>query len=335
MKKTKKIGKKAFILALRIGIGSSTALTLASLLNLQNAASAGIITLLTILSTKWETIRLSWARIVTYAIATTLAFILFHLPIDPWFMYAIYIFILVLINEAMDWKSTLSVNAVIGTHFLLTRDFSVEFILNEFMLVLIGIIVAFVVNMFRHNRSHRAHIINHMRRVEQRLKDIVEEMAGYLRNQEGCEDVWADLENLESDIKDYILEAYEYEGNTFHSNSGYYLSYFEMRLEQCMEFYTLHTEMKRMRTRPCQAEVIADYMLYLKDYIMADNYPQEQMKKLEELWEEMRRSPLPESHEDFEDMAILYHVISQLEAFLEHKYNFIQSLNEHQKKNYW
>ncbi|MGN0305294.1 MAG: aromatic acid exporter family protein [Lachnospiraceae bacterium] len=331
----KKLGKKALILALKIGIGSSTALTIASFLNLQNAASAGIITLLTILTTKWETIRLSWARILTFGIAIVLAFVLFQLPISPWLMYAVYIFILVMINESMDWKSTLSVNAVIGTHFLSSKDFSPEFVVNEFMLVLIGITVAFVVNMFRHNRNHKASIVGHMQRVEKRLQQILEEMAGYLRKQEDGWDVWKDLEQLENDIKDYILDAYEYEGNTFQSHSGYYLSYFEMRLEQCMEFYSLHTEMKRMRQMPVQAELIADYMLYLKDFVVENNCPDEQRKKLEEMVEQLRRQPLPVSHEEFENRAILYHVLSQLDAFIEHKENFIKSLDEQQKKHYW
>lgn len=331
----KKLGKKALILALKIGIGSSTALTIASFLNLQNAASAGIITLLTILTTKWETIRLSWARILTFGIAIVLAFVLFQLPISPWLMYAVYIFILVMINESMDWKSTLSVNAVIGTHFLSSNDFSPEFVVNEFMLVLIGITVAFVVNMFRHNRNHKASIVGHIQRVEKRLQQILEEMAGYLRKQEDGWDVWKDLEQLENDIKDYILDAYEYEGNTFQSHSGYYLSYFEMRLEQCMEFYSLHTEMKRMRQMPVQAELIADYMLYLKDFVVENNCPDEQRKKLEEMVEQLRRQPLPVSHEEFENRAILYHVLSQLDAFIEHKENFIKSLDEQQKKHYW
>lgn len=331
----KKLGKKALILALKIGIGSSTALTIASFLNLQNAASAGIITLLTILTTKWETIRLSWARILTFGIAIVLAFVLFQLPISPWLMYAVYIFILVMINESMDWKSTLSVNAVIGTHFLSSNDFSPEFVVNEFMLVLIGITVAFVVNMFRHNRNHKASIVGHMQRVEKRLQQILEEMAGYLRKQEDGWDVWKDLEQLENDIKDYILDAYEYEGNTFQSHSGYYLSYFEMRLEQCMEFYSLHTEMKRMRQMPVQAELIADYMLYLKDFVVENNCPDEQRKKLEEMVEQLRRQPLPVSHEEFENRAILYHVLSQLDAFIEHKENFIKSLDEQQKKHHW
>lgn len=334
-KKKKTLDKKALILALKIGLGTSVAMFIATALNLQNAGSAGIIALLTIVTTKWETFRLSWARMVTFAAAALLSIFLFQLPLSLWWMFGLYIFIFVLIGEFMDWKNTLSVNAVIGTHFLTSGDFSKEFILNEFLLLLIGIVVAVVVNVFRQNRSHRASIIQHMRDVEHELQRIVEELAGYLRNRQDCGDVWHDLDALEKKIRYYIMDAYEYEGNTIKVCADYYIGYFEMRLEQCMEFYSLHSEMQRMRSMPVEAERVADYMLYMKDYIVEQNYPEDQMKKLQEMLEELRAQPLPTSREEFESSAILYHVLSQLEAFIEHKTKFVDGLDEEQIIKYW
>ncbi len=46
--------RKFLILSLKIGIGSCAALHLAEYLNLEYAISAGTITLLTLLTTKWE-----------------------------------------------------------------------------------------------------------------------------------------------------------------------------------------------------------------------------------------------------------------------------------------
>ena len=93
--------------------------------------------------------------------------------------------------------------------------------------------------------------------------------------------------------------------------------------------------MKRMRHMPVQAELVADYMLYLKEFIVEKNCPQEQMDKLQEMLGEIRQQPLPASYEEFENRAMLYHVLSQLEAFIEHKANFVKNLDEQQKKLYW
>ena len=334
-KNDRKVSKKGLILALKIGLGTSVAMYIATVLGLQNAGSAGIITLLTIVTTKWETFRLSGARLVTFVAAVLFSILLFQLPISSWIMFGLYIFIFVLIGEYMDWKSTLSVNAVIGTHFLTSRDFSIGFILNEFLLLAIGILVAILLNVFRKNNSHREAIIANMRNVEEELQKILEEMAGYVRNEIACKEVWHELEDLEKKIQLYILDAYEYEGNTIRVCADYYIAYFEMRLEQCMEFYSLHTELKRMRSMPAEAEAVANYMLYLKDHVVEHNYPEEQMKRLNLMMDELRAQPLPTTREEFESSAIMYHVLSQLEAFIEHKRNFVDGLGEEQILKYW
>jgi uncharacterized membrane protein YgaE (UPF0421/DUF939 family) len=64
--------RKTLWLALKIAIGSSTAIYLAELLHLQYASAAGGIALLTIMGTKWETLRLSLLRVVTFFFTVTL-----------------------------------------------------------------------------------------------------------------------------------------------------------------------------------------------------------------------------------------------------------------------
>ena len=81
-------------------------------------------------------------------------------------------------------KSTISVNAVIGMHFVVSRDFSPEFIMNEFMLVLIGTAVAFVVNLFSHNRNRQKLLVESICEVEEQLHLILRELASYLMKQE-------------------------------------------------------------------------------------------------------------------------------------------------------
>ena len=60
--KDKKRLKRICNKSLKIAIGSGLAIILANLLNLKYDIFAGTITLLTILTTKWETIRLSLYR---------------------------------------------------------------------------------------------------------------------------------------------------------------------------------------------------------------------------------------------------------------------------------
>lgn len=331
----KKLDKKILIQALKIAVGTSVAMYIAQAMKLQNATSAGTIALLTIMTTKWETVRLSIARIITFAIAVLLAIFTFSNLIIPWEVFGIYIFFLVLVSEFLGWKNTISVNAVIGTHFVVSRDFSPEFIANEFMLVLIGTAVAFVVNLFSHNRNRQKRLVESIREVEETLQMILKELASYLLKQEMKENVWRDIRDLETKLKKLVVEASEYEGNTFQSHTVYYMEYFEMRLEQCTVLHDLHYELRKIRSRSVQAEMIAKYMLYLVDYVKETNVPADQIRMLEDMVEEMGRQPLPVSQEEMETRVVLYHVLTELETFLIHKRRFVQSLDDKRKRLYW
>ena len=140
--------RKIISRALKIAVGSSLAIFVAQLLGLQNATSAGIITLITIVTSRRETVQLSYRRVMTFFLSVILACVIFQAVPWAWIDYGIYIFVMAVICQLLNWDSTISLNAVIGTHFLVSQDFSLVFILNEFSLVLIGIIFAILLNFY-------------------------------------------------------------------------------------------------------------------------------------------------------------------------------------------
>ena len=145
MEKARQV-KRVLLQAIKIAVGSSVAIYLAHILGLEYEASAGSITLLTLVTTKWETVKLSFYRMATFVLAVVLAALTFGHMTSSWLAYGIYVFLIVAVSHSLGWSATISVNAVIGTHFLMTRDFSPEFIRNELFLVMIGLTIAIVLN---------------------------------------------------------------------------------------------------------------------------------------------------------------------------------------------
>ncbi len=330
-----RINQKTMLRVIKIAFGSCVAIYIAEYFQLQFAVAAGSITLLTVVTTKWQTVRLSGWRVATFLISGVIAWWVFQWVDSEWLAYGLYRLIVAAISEVMGWGATISVNAVIGTHFLTTMDFTPEFIKNEFYLVLIGISIALILNLFNGNIRHKRKIENGMRDVEKGLQEVLQELAGYLRKQEISEDVWERLKSLEREIRSFVEEAREYQENTFQFHPQYYISYFEMRLNQCRVLDSLHAEIMRIRNMPVQAEVIADYMLYLKKYVIEINEPSEQLKRLYDIFDGMKTQPLPVCREEFENRALLYHVLMDIEQFLEYKAKFVETLDEKQLKTYW
>lgn len=327
--------KKVLLLASKIGIGASGAIYLAELLELQYATSAGIIALLTLITTRWGTFRLAGQRLLTFGISATVCWVVFQLAPSIWVGYGIFLFVMVLVTEWIGWKSTLSTSAVIGSHFLVAQDFSIWFIANEFLLIVIGITIAVLLNLFHINSAHEDGLIRRMRSVEKRMKDVLVELAGYLLRNKTGENVWEDLEELERTLEDSIELAYEYHHNTFNSYQDYYASYFEMRMRQCNALRNLHAEMQRIRQVPKRANIIAEYILDIVPYVEEMNHPSRQLEELKLLLEQFRKEQLPTTQEEFESRAELYHILMDLEEFILYKKEFVDEIDETQFRIYW
>lgn len=329
-----KLGKM-LLLSAKIGIGASAAIYIAELLRLQYATSAGTIALLTLITTRWGTFRLSLQRLITYVVSVGICWAVFGVIPSMWIGYGVFLFLIVLMTEWLGWKSTLSVNAVIGTHFLTTQDFSAGFMINELLLVVIGISIAIVLNLFHINNAHENGIIQSMRHVEHEMKKILTEVAGYLVQKSTGDHAWDDVIRLEKELEEYLELASEYHHNTFQNHQDYYMSYFEMRMKQCGALHNLHSEMRRMRQMPKQAHIVAEFIMDISQYVTEMNDPKKQIEELENILDKLRSEPLPQTHEEFENRAELYHVLMDLEEFLLYKKRFVEEIDETQFRVYW
>ncbi len=81
--------RKIILLSLKIGIGSSLSLYIAMKLGMDYAISAGTITLLSLMSTKWETVRLSGYRIISFLTTVVTSWMLFTFIESEWIAYGI------------------------------------------------------------------------------------------------------------------------------------------------------------------------------------------------------------------------------------------------------
>ena len=327
--------KKLFIRSLKIAVGSLAAIWLATWIGLQFAASAGIVTLLSVVTTKWDTLKLSIARVVTFVISIVVAYVAFTFINSEWIAYGVYIFIVVLFSHLAGWESTVSVNAVIGTHFLSTMDFSFTFIGNELLIVVIGASTAIILNMINGNESQRQKLLADIVYVEETLQVVMGELSDYLRHKKMERNVWEDIINLEDHLEHSVERAYEYQGNTFVSHPGYYIDYMEMRKQQCTILHSLHYEIKKIRELPAEAKIVADFISYLKQFVKEHNVPDKQQEKLQDIIELLHSEELPQTRSEFESRIVLYHIIMDLDEFLEFKKRFVNSLTDKQKEIYW
>ena len=174
--------RKTAIKVLKIAVGSCMAVAIAQVLNLQYATSAGIVTLLTVQDTRRDTIRLAAERFFSFLLSVLLVFLCFrYIGKLDWVNYGLYIFLMVNVCYFFGWQNTISVNAVMGTHYLLTPDYSLNFAANELVLIFIGTSLALAMNWKM--PSNLKVLREDIRKVEDDIQRILKELACYLEGE--------------------------------------------------------------------------------------------------------------------------------------------------------
>jgi len=219
-----------------------------------------------------------------------------------------------------DWQNTIYVNAVMGTHYLMSPDYSLSFVLSELSLVLIGTGTALIMNW--RMPSYLKEIREDIRRIEDSMQQVLRELACELEGYRKVEHAWLDLDRLEEHLHLGLNRAYEQVYNSLSEADLYYIEYMEMRMQQCTMLQTLKNRIRSLQEMPRQAGMVSRYLRYLEQYVHEDNIPDEQIEKLQQVMDQMKTEALPETREEFESWAILYHVLMDLEEFLFIKQRF-------------
>lgn len=315
------VRKRMALKALKIAFGSCVSIAIAQLFHLPYATSAGIITLLTVQNTRKDTIQLTLERFWSFLLSILLIFVCFHFTSRlGWINYGIYILFMVVSCYYFDWANTISVNAVMGTHYLMSPDYSLNFALSELALILIGTGMALLMNwkMPSYLKAIREDIL----KIEDDMQQVLREMAHKLEGYRSGEHVWFDLDMLEAHLHRALERAYEQAHNTMSEADFYYIEYMEMRMQQCAMLQTLKSRVEKLQEVPKQAAMVSRYLKYMAEYVHEENMPEEQIVKLQRVMDQMKREALPRTRDEFESRAILYHVLLDLEEFLFVKQRF-------------
>lgn len=320
------IGNK-FLYGIKIGIGSALAMFLAEQMQLAFISSAGIITLLTITETKVEAKRLCFNRLLTFAATIFVAWLIFEHIHKDWVSFGIVLMIVAFFSICFKLVSTLSVNAVIITHLLVGEQINFAVLKNEFLLLVIGMSVAILVNYFHDHQNQREALDQCVAQTEESFQSILTNIAHYLKDDTAPTNVWNQICELEAALVSFRNCAFQYQQNRLPEVDDYYVKYFEMRTQQCGILHNLHYELKKIRTSHAESEIVAEYFDYIKEYLDESNHPVEQLACLSDLVNDISNHQLPLTPAEFYSKARLYHILMDIQEFLIFKKRFIESVD--------
>lgn len=307
----------------KTGIGSAIAILIANKLGLAYSASAGIITLLTIQNTKKETIAIALRRILAFVIAVIIAYVVFSSIGYTSLAFGAFVFIFVAACNMLGLEDGISMNAVLTTHFLIEQRMDIGFLFNEISILLIGMSIGVIINLIMPRNT--SEIIREQKELEEHMRNALRAMSTLLQSNgdaKATEFTILNFEDLDQHLEVLLKKAYQDADNRLLSDTKYLISYLEMRKLQTAVLKDIMKNINHIHEILPQGHVISKYMMRVADDFHEKNDVLELLKELEELDEFFKKEKLPTTREEFENRAILFMILKDLEYFLELKRNF-------------
>jgi uncharacterized membrane protein YgaE (UPF0421/DUF939 family) len=311
---------------LKTSLGTPIAIFISELCHLQNFLSAGILTILCIQNTKKKSIHAARTRFVACITAMIFSSVFFGiLGYNPVAM-GLELLLFIPTTILLKAKEGVVSSSVIILHFFAKGSISLHFIINELAIVLIGLSVALIINLYM--PSIEAKLKQYQEKIEDDFRKIFEEIICYLRTNSMS---WDGREITETAdlLEKGIQLAFRDVENHLITNESYYYAYFKMRQKQ---FEIIERNLRLITSISYmveQRQMVADFIEELKENIKPRNTALKRLEKLEELKESMQDMDLPKTREEFEARAALFQFLREMEDYLIIKSTF----KEKQKGN--
>lgn len=305
---------------LKTAIGSSLAIIIAQFLGLKYAAAAGIITILSIQNTKKTSIKLAIQRIESTILALLISSILFlFFGYNP-FIFGIYLIIFIPFTVFLKITDGIVVSSVLVTHLLAEKSISMFWIKNELLLMTVGAGIGIILNTYMPKIENE--IKETQQNIEEHMRKILFHMAENLRNQSVHIEDEKLFNELERILKEGTDRAYRHLNNYIINDVKYYVQYMKMRTLQYEILKYMKSHFIKFYMTFEQTEIVAAFTEKVASNFGEYNTAEELLKELNEVINMFKVQELPKTREEFENRAMLFQFLNDMEALLELKKNF-------------
>jgi uncharacterized membrane protein YgaE (UPF0421/DUF939 family) len=307
---------KIGIRTIKTAIGAGLAIWLAQFLNLEFYVYAGIVTILSIETSQKRSLTLAGSRLLACVLGLFLSGIAFELIGYHIIVISLFILIFIPILMLLNIQSGFVTSSVIILHVYVLGDFTVNVAINELLLIIIGIGIALLFQLYMPDLKDN--LEEYKGKIEEKFKRILFEYAFYI---EKGDHGWTGEEILE--VQEVINRAKSIairnvENHLLRKQDQYY-AYFEMREKQFEILERMLLIISKLQQDVPQRKIFASFLYTLSESVHSGNTAQAQLTKLSKKKEEMNKLDLPTTRAEFETRATLFHLINEIQLYLEIK----------------
>ncbi|MDR4925663.1 MULTISPECIES: aromatic acid exporter family protein [Peribacillus] len=304
---------------IKTALGATLAIIIAQMLNLEYFSAAGIIAILCIQVTKKKSVYASWHRFLACLIAMAYASLFFHFIAFHPLIIGLILLIFIPTTVALKINEGIVTSSVIIMHLYGAGDITFSLLINETILIAVGVGVALVMNLYMPSVDDK--LLAYQESIETNFSAILMGIVRYLRDNDHTWDgkEITETANLLNQAKSLAFRDVE---NHFLREEDLYYHYFKMREKQ---FEIIERILPLVTNIPLvvkQSGIVADFIEDLAENVHPQNTAILYLKKLEEMEIHFRGMALPQTREEFESRAALLQLMKEMERYLLLKHSF-------------
>ena len=310
-----------------MAISATIALIIGNILGLQYATVGAVIAILSIQDTRKKALIISYKRIVACSIGILLSVILYSLLGNRPLIFGLFLIILIPLTSRLKVQEGMVPSVVLSTHFLVANNITIALIFNEILLMIIGIGVAAIANIFMPSLEDKFR--DDKEWIEEHYRIIISKMSKSLITHTVDIDEQKIINEVEKRLYESKETAYKIVNNHFFKSSSYYTDYINMRINQFDTIKRMRLHFQRFNIPVEQMNVMADFTLCVAENISEMNDCKLLLRDLDILRSEFKKMELPKTREEFESRAQLLQFLNDMEEFLLIKRNFFTTMKNH------
>lgn len=316
-----------------IALSCLCAIALAQILQLQNSLSAGIIAILSIQSTKKRTLALAFERGIFFIIALSISYISFSLLGYNLFSFSLFVLIFAAVCYWKDGVGSLSLCCVLISHFLIAKTMALSFIINEALLLVVGVGFGILFNLFTPDSV--ASIRKTQQVIEEDMRTLLTSLSALMQGKKTSDEVYLQLTDFQKNLSKAQDRAHDYQENMLMSSSAsYYIFYMHMRENQYQVLLRIFENAKDLEPSLPQIPLLAAFFENIAATFHERNNAQALLEELDIIKEHYKNSPLPKTRPEFEQRATLYRILVETQQFLQIKLDFVLNLTKNQQETF-
>lgn len=303
---------------LKTAVGITLGVILAKWMGLDNYASSAVLIVLCIKHTKMHSVQAIVSRFVSCLLILLFGSLVFSLLGQNALVLGLIVLLFIPITVMLKVQEGVVTSCVILLHVFNASAINIHLIINEILLLSVGLGIAFIMNLIM--PSFDKTLGNLKKEIETGFKEIFKSYSHACTNYHN--DLTVSFEKLQLDIRKAKSIAFKDVKNHFVRNENSYYHYFDMRQEQLELLRRIQPLIHQITVDDPLISDISNLMAEIGNNVNSNDYTALRLHSLYEIRLTLDELPLPSSHQSLRSRASMMQILNELEEYLNIKSHF-------------